>query len=317
MPNTTLTLTGLTGYVDENSFELLSKAVLETSLAQYVTVRAGLQGNSVDIPLLADDFALKNDDSGTYCGWVDGGTTTISQVNMKLAHPKLQRAYCVNTLRDTFMSQQLSAGVYGGETALPFEQVAASYFTQRVTNYNENYLIVGDTLGGVTYTGLKAQAAAAVTATTMTGINQGTWVAGTAGGGEINALAAAMAAFAAAPAEIMLRDDNFLVVSPAAYKALIGAMVNANLYHYTGNVNEVYIPGSNVRVVASSGIANNDNFKLLTSGANVIMGTDLTSDFDEFKVWYSQDNDEVRSTMKWAVGVAIVQPELCLAIDEQ
>lgn len=186
------------------------------------------------------------------------------------------------------------------------------------------YLIQGATLGGslstdaeVTYTGLKAQAAAAVTATTMTGINQGKWVAGTAGTGEINALDAALAVFDAAPAELMLRDDVFLVVSHAAYKALMGAMVKANLYNYTGNVNEVYIPSTNVRVVPSAGIASNDNFKLLTSGANIIMGTDLTSDFDEFRVWYSQDNDEVRASMKWAIGVAIVQPELCIAVDEQ
>lgn len=325
---TTLTLTGLTGYVEENAFELLSKAVLETNLAQYVTVRAGLQGNSVDIPLLADDFALTNDAAGDltgyYCGWRDNGTTTISQVNMKLAHPKLQRAYCVNTLRDTFMSQQLSRGAQGGEESLPFEQVAASYFTSKVTNYNEVFLIQGATLGGslstdseITYNGLKAQAAAAVTATTMTGLNQGKWVAGTAGSGEINALDAAMAVFDAAPAEIMMRDDNFLVVSHAAYKALIGAMVKANLYNFVGNERELFIPSTNVRVVPSAGIASTDNFKLLTSGANIIMGTDLTSDFDEFRVWYSQDNDEVRASMKWAVGVTIVQPELCVAVDEQ
>ena len=314
---TTLTLTGLTGYVEENAFELLSKAVLETNLAQYITIRAGLQGNSVDIPLMSDDFALVNDGTGAYCGWNDNGTTTISQVNMKLAHPKLQRAYCVNTLRDTFMSQQLSAGAQGGEESLPFEAVAANYFTQKVTNYNEVYLIQGDQLSSATYTGLKAQAAAAVTASTMTGINQGKWVAGTAGTGEINALDAALAVFDAAPAELMLRDDVFLVVSHAAYKALMGAMVKANLYNYTGNVNEVYIPSTNVRVVPSAGIASTDNFKLLTSGANIIMGTDLTSDFDEFRVWYSQDNDEVRASMKWAVGVAIVQPELCIAVDEQ
>lgn len=314
---TTLTLTGLTGYVEENAFELLSKAVLETNLAQYVTVRAGLQGNSVDIPLMEDDFALKNDGSAAYCGWSDNGTTTISQVNMALAHPKLQRAYCVNTLRDTFMSQQLSRGAQGGEESLPFEAVAASYFTQKVSNYNEVYMIGGDTLGGVTYSGLQGQAAAAVTATTMTGIDQGKWVSGTAGAGEINALDAALAVFEAAPAEIALRDDNVLIVSVAAYKALLGAMVNANLYNYTGNVNEVFIPSTNVRVVPSAGIASTNNFKLLTSGANIIMGTDLTSDFDEFRVWYSQDNDEVRASMKWAVGVAIVQPELCVAVDEQ
>lgn len=310
---TTLTLTGLTGYVEENAFELLSKAVLQTNLAQYITVRAGLQGNSADIPLLADDFALVNDGTGAYCGWSDNGTTTLSQVNMALAHPKLQRAYCVNTLRDTFMSQQLSAGAYGGEESLPFEAVAANYFTQRVTKYNEDYLIVGDTLSSTAYVGIQGQCAAAVTASTMTGINQAAWTSA-------NAYDFAMAIYAAMPAELMMRDDNILVLNPADYKALVAGMVAENLYHFNVNDRELFLPATNVRVVMSSGIptgGSNVNFKFLTSGANVIMGTDLTSDFDEFRVWYSQDNDEVRASMKWAVGVAIVQPELVIAVNEQ
>lgn len=321
---TALTLTGLTGYVEENAFELLSKAVLQTNLAQYITVRAGLQGNSADIPLLADDFALVNDAAGAltgyYCGWNDNGNTTLSQVNMKIAHPKVQRAYCVNTLRDTFMSQQLSAGAQGGEESLPFEAVAANYFTQRVTKYNEDYLISGAVLGGpesgdseITYTGIQGQCAAAVTAGTMTGINQAAWTAS-------NAYDLAMAIYAAMPAELMMRDDNILVLNPADYKALVAGMVAENLYHFNVNDRELFLPATNVRVVMSSGIptgGSSVNFKFLTSGANIIMGTDLTSDFDEFRVWYSQDNDEVRASMKWAVGVAIVQPELVIAVNEQ
>lgn len=318
---TALTIGNLANYVEENAFELLSKAVLETNLAQYITIRAGLQGTSVDIPLMEDDLTLSyNSVTSDWCGWADNGTTTLSQVNMKMFRPRIQRAYCVNTLRDTFMSQQLSAGAYNGEESLPFEQVAANYFTKGVTNINENYLIKGSTVGG-TFKGLKTQAADAVTAGTIIAgqaLNQGTWVASESPStGQINALQAAMDVFTAAPAEIMMRDDNILIVSHAAYKALVGAMVTANLYNFVGDERELFIPSTNVRVVPSAGIPTSDNFKLLTSGSNIIMGTDLTSDFDEFKVWYSQDNDEVRASMKWAVGVKIVEPALCVAVDEQ
>ena len=313
---TTFTITDLQGYVEENAFELLSKAVLETKLANYVQVRAGLQGNNVDIPLLSDDFAVAEDSS---CGWADNGTTTLSQVRMELFHAKVNRAYCVQTLRDTFMSRQLSAGAAAGQESLPFEAQAADYFVKNLTKYNESYLINGYSS---THDGIQDILAAAVTAGSVTGINQLPWTAAATSGSAVNALEAALAMFQAMPFEIALKDDLIMVVNPADYKALIGAMVNANLFHYTGSVDEVIIPGTNIRVVASSGISsaaglNGVYFKFLTSGSNIIMGTDLTSDFDEFKVWYSQDNDEVRASMKWTVGVTVIQPELCVVVNEQ
>jgi hypothetical protein len=309
---TTFTITDLQGYVEENAFELLSKAVLNTNLAQFIQVRAGLQGNNVDIPVFNDDFAVQAD---TSCAWADNGTTTLSQVRMELMHAKVQRAYCVQSLRDTFMSQMLAPGAAAGQESLPFEAVAADFFTKNLSKWNEGYLINGYS---TTHDGIQDILAAAVTAGTIPAaqaLDQGTWVPGTAGTGELNALVGAMAIFAAMPFEIALRDDLILVMSPADYKALVGAMVNENLYHYTGSVNEVVIPGTNIKAVPSSGATS--GFKFLTSGNNIIMGTDLTSDFDEFKVWYSQDNDEVRASMKWTVGVTVIQPELCVAVNEQ
>ena len=331
----------LAGYVEENAFELMSKAVLETNLAQYITIRAGLQGNNVSIPLLADDFVtsptlqdLAADPAvqGNYrqnyatCGWTANGTTSLTEVNMDLYHAQVQRAYCVQTLRDTFLSRQLSAGAANGAESLPFESVAADYFTKGITKFNEAYLINGAAaIGSNTFVGIQGQLAAAVGTGTIPAtqaLNQLPWTSGATTAAVINALEAALAIYEAMPAELMMRDDNVLVVNPADYKALVGAMVKENLYHYGVDAKEVFIPATNIRVVASSGISSaaalsGVYFKFLTSGANIIMGTDLTSDFDEFKVWYSQDNDEVRSSMKWTVGVSVVQPELVVCANEQ
>jgi hypothetical protein len=37
------------------------------------------------------------------------------------------------------------------------------------------------------------------------------------------------------------------------------------------------------------------------------MGTDLTGDFEQFKLFYSQDNDEMRAIMRWKIGVAVTE----------
>ena len=339
-----LSISALAGYVEENAFELLSKAVLESSLSNYIQVRAGLQGNQVDIPLLADDFNTGAYTVGTNmgqnydtCGWAANGTTTISQVRMALYHAKVQRAFCVQTLRDTFMSRQLSAGAAAGAEALPFEAQAAEYFTKGVSKFNEYYLINGaasvtESVSGdsntITFKGLKGLAAASSAMDKFNDLAQGQlvlpWTSGASvADTSINALEGAQAMITAADARIMLAEDAILVVGFEDYKALVQAMVNANFYHYTGDVREVIIPGTTVRVVPALGVVKssaigyeNRNFRFLTTGANIIMGTDLTSDFDEFKVWYSQDNDEVRSSMKWTVGVAVIEDELCVSVND-
>ena len=52
------------------------------------------------------------------------------------------------------------------------------------------------------------------------------------------------------------------------------------------------------------------NTRFMTRASNIILGTDLTGDFEEFRLWYSLDNDQIRATMKWAIGMAVVQPDL-------
>ena len=39
----------------------------------------------------------------------------------------------------------------------------------------------------------------------------------------------------------------------------------------------------------------------------IIMGTDLTGDFEQFKLFYSESNDEVRAIMRWKIGVAVTE----------
>jgi len=131
---------GLTQYVDETSFELISKAVLGTNLATYVDVRAGLKGNKVDIPLVDETF---NVGDGSACSWDANNTASISQVEMDIYHAKVQHEYCPQVLRDTFMAGKLASGQFGGSESLPYEEVFAGQMVEQLNNWNEKFLING------------------------------------------------------------------------------------------------------------------------------------------------------------------------------
>jgi len=289
-------VTAIAGYIDQESFGLISKSILETNLAQFMNVRVGLQGNTVDIPLLDTDFVVQD---GANCGWNASGDTTISVVPMTLKNNKVNIVQCVQTLRDTFFSRQLAAGAYNGGTSIPFEEQLADHYVKKLNNYNEGYIMNGDG----SYSGLTdilVVANGTVSAATAT-----EWTSS-------NAVANAQAMYEALPDKSYTQDDLVLILSPSQYRALVLGITQENYYHIAPGSTEIYIPGTQVRVVATSGLVGS-NKKYIGPSSALFMGTDLTSDFEQFRLWYSQDNDEMRGLFRFRIGVAVSEPSLFAA----
>ena len=279
-------------YVDENSFELISKAVLETPLADYFNVRVGLKAGSNKIPIMNGDFFVQD---GGSCGYTTSGDTTITQVDLNLKAAKVNQSYCPETLRTTFLSQSLAAGQFAGNESIPVEQLMAEYFVKKLNNFNENFLVNGDG----SYSGLTQIITEGNGATKYTG-DTATWVLS-------GAVATAQNMYANLSDTAAMMDDLILICSPQQYRLLQLAITQENYYHIAPG-GDIFVPGTNVRVVASLGCTNAQKF--LGSTSTLFLGTDLSSDYEQFKLFYSEDNDEMRSIMKWAIGVAVSQPEL-------
>lgn len=294
-------ITAISNYIDETSFELIAKSILQTNAAQFMNVRTGLQGNSVNIPLLDTDFVIQD---AANCGWSATGDTTISVVPMELANAKVNIVQCAQTLRDTFFSQALAAGALNGGQSLPFEQLLAEHFVKKLNEWNETFIFDGATIGATTFSGLTD-----ILVTANGTINGGTAAAWTSS----TAVGKAQTLYAALPDVVAMRDDLVLFLSPSNYRALQLGITQENYYHIAPG-GEIYVPGTNVRAVASSGLKGaNVNKKYMGSSSTLFMGTDLESDFEQFRLWYSQDNDEVRGLMRWRVGVAVSEPSLWVA----
>ena len=257
----------ISGYVEQNSFELISKAVLETPLADYFNVRVGLKAGLNKIPVMDGDFIVQ--DGG--CKYTPSGDTTITQVDLNLKHAKVNQSYCPNVLRETFLSQSLAAGQFAGNESIPVEQLMAEYFIKKLNNYNESFLIDGDG----SFNGLVDIITEANGATKYTG-HTATWVLS-------GAVETAQAMYAALPDTAAMMDDLILICSPQQYRLLQLAITQENYYHIAPG-GEIYIPGTNVKVVQSLGCDNSEKF--LGSTSTLFLGTDLSADFETFKVWY-------------------------------
>jgi hypothetical protein len=116
----------------------------------------------------------------------------------------------------------------------------------------------------------------------------------------------------------ILGDNPVVFCSQEDYRLLLNALWVDNLYHYIPSAAEnagleLTYPGSNVKVIAVPGL-NSDNGTGLPTAAkhrifagtasNFVVGVDLENDIQNFDLWYSKDNREVRMVMDFKLGVA-------------
>ena len=283
-------LTALSTYTDELSLELIAKAVLTTDLMEEIDVRSGLAAGTVAINLMDGDLNVAD----LACGWNPSGDVNFSQVDITIRDKQVKMELCPEDLRQYWLSQRMSAGA--DLESVPFEEVIASYYVERVKKYNESYLINGDG----TANGIKAQ----VTTANGAQLQGGTPAAWTAS----NALEQALDLYDAIDESVKDRDDLIMIVAPAAYRALTRALVAANLYHYndvTGN-EIVELPGTNIKVVKSAGLVGSD-YACAGPANFIVAGTGLTDDMSNMQFYFDKGEDVVKFIAKWRLGVAVHQ----------
>ena len=93
-----------------------------------------------------------------------------------------------------------------------------------------------------------------------------------------------------------------------AFKANTGVMYNqVDLAGLADG--EIVYPGTNIRVIAVPGLTTTNRI-VATYLGNLFYGTDLLSDEEQFQIWFSQDNDEVRFQAAFKAGVQFAYPDL-------
>ena len=300
-----LDVSGLSVYTDENKMDLIKKSILEGRTLEYVTIQPDIKSsatiNIIDSTLVGQAGA---------CGFNSSGTTALTQRTLSVAPIKVNESICVNTLESYYTQKMMNAGSYN--ESIPFEQIFAEDKADKISDMIETILWKGDTAGSgnlaladgllKTIDGVSAVDGNVDGVTVATGITSA------------NVVDIIDGIVASVPADIIDAEDLVLYVGYDKYRTYAKALRDANLFAYTGAENQggdfiQMVPGTNVKVVAVKGL-NGTNRLILSRIANLYVGVDMLNDAEDFSIFYSQDNDEVRFISKFKLGVQVAFPEL-------
>lgn len=285
-------IAALPAYTDQLSNEIIAKSVLTTDLLQYLDLRTGYTSGSVAINLVDADLPV----SALSCGFTPDGEITYTQVNVTIESLQSKTEVCPEDLRSVYQSAFMSAGT--GNDQIPFEEIISGQYAEKLTKYNEGFLING--FG--TTPGIKAQ---------ITGANGANVPAGAVAWTAANAVDMALDLYDAIDESVKDRDDLIMVVSPANYRTLSRALVASNLYHYVPVAGQdiILLPGTNVTVVKSSGLVGSD-YVFAGPGKMILAATGLQDELDNFVWFYDQGADIMKFRAAWRLGVGVGEVNL-------
>lgn len=299
-------LGGLKTYVDQLSADIISEAVLTPVTMKYVNVIPGIKGTQ-NVNLLSETLSVQ---TGTTCGWNSEGQVTFTVAPVTVQALKVNQSLCLQQLNTLWLGQYLNSGSYNENS--PFEQAIIDLQTKQIKRYNEDLLwnassgsssfsgfieIFNNTAGVVKLTGQTALCSVTGSSTQQQAYNVLTQIDNL-----INAL----------NRNVYDRDDIIIYLSQSQFKCYLASLRNVNNFHFTeptlGQVYEVFHPQTNYKVVGVPGL-NGSDLIVIGPMQYMLAGTDLTSDEDSFRAWWSQDFQEVRIMSAWKLGTQVAFPE--------
>lgn len=289
-------VTSLPDYVQENRDILIRDIVLSGGTIKRMTLQTGVK-KSAYINYLDVDPEIQD---GTGCGFTAQGDIDLTQRTIETALLKVNMDVCPENLRGKYAEYLLKTAATSEE--LPFEAYIMEQVRKSIAKQMETAVWQWQKSGSGTdlFDGLL------YIADNESDVIDVAIAAGT------SAYAGILAVYMALPEEVIERGAE-IYVSPAIYRQFLQEMVALNYFHYSGPQDsypeESVLIGTNAKVVKASGLAG--SLKILgTFARNLIYGTDLESDREEIKVWFSDDDDVFKLKVKWVAGVQIAFPDM-------
>jgi hypothetical protein len=308
-----LAVSALTDFNNELSGELVLKMVYGGSTIEYVTVQEGVKFKE---PINLFDVSLTMNNST--CVSSAAGTATFSQRNIEVCPRTSFDALCLKDLDKKYLGiSSLGKGSYNETWALAnaysellvnqFQKANDYFMWQQVSGSSSTYggtcavnglnrIISGSTSGVVSST--VTSLAAASILTTMDAMIQ------------------------SSSADVADREDLTFFMSVSNFRNYITALRSANNFYFDPgsvtnrkNLYEMAYPFSpNIKVVGTVGLQGS-NRCVLGPAKQIVVGTDLLSDFSEFQLWYDINTDTLRHRIATKMGQNIAYPEFWVSND--
>lgn len=285
-------MTSLTAYVEQRRLPLIAEAVLKARSASLFNLQTDIK-TSAALNLLTTTVEFGD---GLTCGWDEAGAQTLSQRILETGNIKINMAYCDKEMLKYWTQYQVR--VAAGQKTLPFEEDFVNAVVENVKAAIEKAIWQGDKTSNDA--NLNKFNGILKIVDGGTGVNNVTY----ADGATVKSIVANV--LQAIPAAVYQKRDVAIMMGTDMYRAYVNELVAENLFHYNPGtpIDEVVIPGTNVKVIGLAGL---DNTGKVVAGslANFFYGCDMVNDEEKFELWYSQDFREFRLAIEFNAGVQI------------
>lgn len=303
-------LGSLTAYVEENRADLIMKPITGSRTFDFLDIRQGIKSGE-KIPIIESTAPAQ---AGTSCGFTSSGTTTITQTTLNTTSIKVQEAICLQDLEAYFTQKYLPSGSKPEDT-----DIAADIINRKLANIAQK---VGQMVwqGKTTYTNdtylkqmngfisLIDTAGTAVAATQQASISTST-------------VRGIFEEIVYQKIPLAIANGNPIVFCGVdTLRILLQKMMIDNMYHVIPSAgdykaNEFVYPGTDVKIIGlhelnagnsvDTGVLPTVVKNRIIAGTmeNFVAGFDVKADMDNFDVWYSKDNQQLRFNLRFNIGV--------------
>lgn len=269
-------------YIKVNTDEILTQLYMGAPSLDYFKKQLGVKGTvALNIMTLDPTIAC-----GTSCGFSAGNAPALSQKNITTCFKKVNLEICPEQMAGTWAEWALQ--VQAAKTELPFERYLVELLGDRIKANIEKSIWQGD--------GEACECSYV--------LDDAPTKECTCGDDGVTGYNAVMSAYLDFRPSYQGNKDIKIFVDPAIYDVFALDLVNKNLSHYNPGEpfrDNVIIPGTNVEVVRTPGLATTGAVVVTTDG-NLYYATDMMDNAEEFKIWFSDDNDVWRVKAKWNGG---------------
>lgn len=311
-----LSFSGLSAYTKQLVKPLLTSAVFDAKTQQLImsngVVLTGVK-SSASIPLMNTDAVF-----GTQsCSFDASGTTTFSQRTVTVGKIKVEEKICPKDLEAYFTQEALRAGsTYEDFGNSDFQKAFLDKKNARIAAQLETAIWQGDTESGTAnlnkFDGLikliDAGSPVDANVSGFTGVATITTIT------QSNVIAATEGIYKAIPVEVLNKGDVKIFVGNDWYRLLIMAYRALNLFAYNpqdSNARSFILPGTDIEILAVNGL-NGTGDAYAISMSNIAMAVDLEDEETNYKMWYSEDNNDVRFRVEFKLGVNVAYTSECV-----
>jgi hypothetical protein len=297
-------VSSLNNYTNEQSTDLLVKALFGSKTASTLQTAGQVQvgvKSSASLNLLASTVFFQADG----CGYNPSGATTFTQRNITVGAVKVEETLCPKTLEAKWMQTQIMAG---SPTMIPFEEQIGSEKSAVIAENIEIAMWQGDTASGNPNLNRFDGFNKIIAAASPTLANSAPTSFASITSANIDDILDQV--YANIPARVATKSDLVCFIGVDAFKLMLVNLKNANLFHYAVEASEameMIYPGTNMKLIAVGGLSGTSKI-VAGSLSNFFVGTDLANEEESYKLWYSEDNDEVRFRTTFKYGVQVAYP---------